>query len=178
VRWPDAEPTTFAAVAVAGSGPVTPGQVLIRRKALLAAGRWDPVLERAAEWDLWLRLTRQGPLAYLLEPVVRMGVRSTKTDDESLMFSTYVLFKWARDRQLTDEQRAVLAVGIREYGRSLSSDVMGDGAQHEIEECFDDLAALALNARASLDRQRAVLDGLGALARELAVRPIEELVPA
>src|SRR5205814_8362052 len=52
VRWPDAEPTTFAAVAVAGSGPVTPGQVLIRRKALLAAGRWDPVRERAADGDL------------------------------------------------------------------------------------------------------------------------------
>ena len=52
VRWPDTEPATFAVVAVAGSGPVTPGQVLIRREALVAAGRWDPVLERAAEWDL------------------------------------------------------------------------------------------------------------------------------
>jgi hypothetical protein len=120
-----------------------------------------PALEREADWDLWLRLTRHGPLAYLPEPVVWVGLRSTAADDESLMFSTYVLFKWARDPHLTEEQRAALAVGIRQFGRNLSSSVPSVGAQHEIEECFDDVAALALDVGASLERQRAYLMGLG-----------------
>jgi glycosyltransferase involved in cell wall biosynthesis len=167
-RWPDAEPTTFAVVAVAGSGPVSPGQVLIRREALLASGRWDPVLERAADWDLWLRLTRNGPLAYLAEAVVCEGVRPPPADDEALMFSTYVLFKRARDRHLTEDQRSALAVGIREFGRRLSGSAVV--SQETIQERFDDLAALAAGTDASQERQRAVLDGLGALARELTAR--------
>jgi 8-amino-7-oxononanoate synthase len=186
VCWPEDEPTTFAVVAVAGSGPVTPGQVLIRREALLAAGKWDPVLEHRADWDLWFRLTQRGPLAYLPETVVRVGARPTRAapaDDELLMFSAYVLFKRARDRHLTGEQRSALAVGMRDFGGLLGcSGPRGDAAQQAIQERFDDLAALALDADSSQERQRTVLEGLGALARDLAAQdaagwqPFEEMV--
>jgi glycosyltransferase involved in cell wall biosynthesis len=51
--------------------PVICSTVLCRREAVLAAGGFDedPVLVATEDYDLWLRLSRLGPLAYLPEPL-------------------------------------------------------------------------------------------------------------
>ena len=61
VAWPVEWPTTFAVEAVANCIH-TPGQVLIRRAALDRVGLLDSSTVPSDDYDLWLRLTRIGPI--------------------------------------------------------------------------------------------------------------------
>ncbi len=63
---------TFAMFA-AGNFITTPGMVLIRRSALTAAGNWDtdPAIKVAEDFDMWLRLTLLGDIAYIRQNVLR-----------------------------------------------------------------------------------------------------------
>ena len=70
IEWPAGDPTTFAVMAF-GNVIMTPGTVLIRRSALVHAGRFR---EPVADWDMWLRLTMQGDLVFVPEVVI--GYRS------------------------------------------------------------------------------------------------------
>ena len=67
--WPERAPTTFAVLAVSNV-ITTPGQVLIRRSALMRAHKFR---EPAPDWQMWLDLSRQGP--FLLVPHVVVGWR-------------------------------------------------------------------------------------------------------
>jgi glycosyltransferase involved in cell wall biosynthesis len=69
VEMPDNEPTTFAAL-VYTSCITSPGQVLIRNSALKQAGGFDPGTAPSDDWDLYLRLSRIGPIAFFPEPVL------------------------------------------------------------------------------------------------------------
>jgi glycosyltransferase involved in cell wall biosynthesis len=44
--------------------------VIATRKAIAAAGAFDPGFVNLADWDLWIRLVRTGPLAWVSEPLV------------------------------------------------------------------------------------------------------------
>jgi len=44
--------------------------LMVRKSALLAAGPSDELLRKNVDWDLCLRLTRQGPIAHVPEPFV------------------------------------------------------------------------------------------------------------
>ena len=44
--------------------------VLVRRDALVRAGGFDPDLDSAEDWDLWLRLSQSGPSALIRSPLV------------------------------------------------------------------------------------------------------------
>jgi glycosyltransferase involved in cell wall biosynthesis len=44
--------------------------LLVRRAALLAAGPSDVLLRKNVDWDLCLRLTRQGPIGFVPEPLI------------------------------------------------------------------------------------------------------------
>lgn len=44
--------------------------LLVKRSALLAAGPSDPLLRRNVDWDLSLRLTRQGKFDFLTDPLI------------------------------------------------------------------------------------------------------------
>jgi glycosyltransferase involved in cell wall biosynthesis len=46
-----------------GENPVCTSSVLASRAAVLAAGGFDPGLRQAEDWDLWIRLSRQGAVA-------------------------------------------------------------------------------------------------------------------
>lgn len=48
-----------------------PSFVLLRREALRRSGGFDPALRQLVDWDLWLRLARLGPLAFV---DARLGV--------------------------------------------------------------------------------------------------------
>lgn len=73
ISWPSERPTTFGALAFMNP-IVTPGQVLIRRSALLTVGSFDPSVAPADDWDLWLRLAQVGYLAYTDTAVLRYRV--------------------------------------------------------------------------------------------------------
>ena len=75
--WPRERPTTFAVEAVT-ERIITPGTVLLRRAALNALREaeaqtdiFDPKLSLWEDWDLWLRLTRLGDMAFVDSPVLR-----------------------------------------------------------------------------------------------------------
>jgi glycosyltransferase involved in cell wall biosynthesis len=68
-RWRSDAPTTFDVLAFVNVIPA-PGQVLIRRAALEKAG---PFRAPADDWELYLRLTRYGELAFV--PDVVLGYR-------------------------------------------------------------------------------------------------------
>ncbi len=60
------EPTGFASFAI-GSELTTPGLVLVRKSALDLEGPnpWDTAAFPADDWDLWLRLSRHGSMAFV-----------------------------------------------------------------------------------------------------------------
>jgi glycosyltransferase involved in cell wall biosynthesis len=62
-------PTTFAALAYRQC-IATPGAVLIRRTALEAAGLFDLEAVVSEDWDMWLRLTALGDLAFVNEDIL------------------------------------------------------------------------------------------------------------
>jgi GT2 family glycosyltransferase len=53
--------------------PIPTSSVLLRRDALGAAGGFDSALQRAEDWDLWLRLAARGP--WLCEPAAVVRYR-------------------------------------------------------------------------------------------------------
>lgn len=63
-RDPVRERTTFALLTGMNCIP-TPGLVLIRRSALVAAGPFDTTLATCEDWDFWLRLSSLGDLVYV-----------------------------------------------------------------------------------------------------------------
>lgn len=69
VEWPDEQPTTFNVLAY-WCCISTPGQALIRRAALEAIGPLDPACWPSDDWDMWLRLSRLGPLAFVPRVVI------------------------------------------------------------------------------------------------------------
>lgn len=55
---------------------ISTGALLIRRACLEHTGGFDPVLEIAHDWDLWLRLARDYDAEYVDEPLVHIRVDS------------------------------------------------------------------------------------------------------
>jgi glycosyltransferase involved in cell wall biosynthesis len=77
VLWPADRPTTFAVEALT-ERIITAGTVLIRRDALDRAAQlcehhtpFNAEIWFWEDWDLWLRLTRLGPIAFYDYPVLR-----------------------------------------------------------------------------------------------------------
>jgi hypothetical protein len=71
------EPTTFESLTI-WPCIVTPGQVLLRASALADAGPFDAETVPADDWDMWLRLTTRGPMAFT--PEVTLHKRSHATN--------------------------------------------------------------------------------------------------
>ena len=44
--------------------------VIVRSRLLAAVGGFDPSLRRTEDWDLWIRVARTGPPAWVCEPLV------------------------------------------------------------------------------------------------------------
>jgi glycosyltransferase involved in cell wall biosynthesis len=50
--------------------PTGASNVMVRADALAEAGPFDPGLRRTEDWDMWIRLARTGPPAYVPHPLV------------------------------------------------------------------------------------------------------------
>ncbi len=47
-----------------------PSMTLIRRSVFDAVGRFDPTLRWGQDWDLFIRITRYGPVGFVMEPLM------------------------------------------------------------------------------------------------------------
>jgi glycosyltransferase involved in cell wall biosynthesis len=123
VPWPADAPTTFAVLAI-NCCIVSAGMVLLRRSALEiaqeGAALFDPMpsLPRASleDWDLWLRLARQGEFVVVQEPLLNYRTHTSNLSQQKwLMFlgEVYVRRKAAALPGLTDEQSFILARGTQ-----------------------------------------------------------------
>jgi glycosyltransferase involved in cell wall biosynthesis len=63
------EPTTFAELALF-NWICTPGLHLIRREVLEKVGAFDPNTAPCDDWDMWLRLSRHGPIGFIERPLL------------------------------------------------------------------------------------------------------------
>src|SRR5688572_9045550 len=50
--------------------PTGASNVMVRADVLAEAGLFDPELRRTEDWDMWIRLARSGPPAYVPHPLV------------------------------------------------------------------------------------------------------------
>ena len=70
-----------------GENPVCTSGTIARREALLALGGFDRDLRQAEDWDMWIRLSRQGGVAYSTTPeslhTAREGSLSTDVSDRT-----------------------------------------------------------------------------------------------
>lgn len=53
--------------------------VLVRRDIFMEMNGFDPTLRSIQDWDLWMRIASQNPIAYINEPLVRYRVHATST---------------------------------------------------------------------------------------------------
>ena len=60
-----------------GCAIISPGQVLIRRAALEAAGGFDPALHGCEDTDLWMRVAARGPAALVRRTALHYRVHAT-----------------------------------------------------------------------------------------------------
>jgi glycosyltransferase involved in cell wall biosynthesis len=65
--------------------PVPSGasNVLVRADALAEAGQFDPGLKRTEDWDMWIRVARTGPPAFVLRPLVAYRFHSANIAGET-----------------------------------------------------------------------------------------------
>jgi glycosyltransferase involved in cell wall biosynthesis len=124
ILWPASEPTTFDVLAYQ-SCLLTVGVAVMRRAALERAGEgpFDPDTVPVDDWDLWLRLSMQGPLLYLEETVVHWRKHDTNTSgDQDLMRSKqdFVRSRHYNSGRLTEEQRTKILLGFRHSQASVA----------------------------------------------------------
>jgi hypothetical protein len=69
--------------------PVGASNVVVRADALASAGPFDPELRRTEDWDLWIRLARIGPPAWVCQPLTayRMHPASNATAEADRMLA-------------------------------------------------------------------------------------------
>jgi glycosyltransferase involved in cell wall biosynthesis len=86
----------------------TVGQVLLRRESLTRVGTFDPILQVAQDYDLWLRISARGPIAYVPEVVLdyRQTAGSLSSDQATTRREDlYARFKCITDRTLPPATR-------------------------------------------------------------------------
>jgi hypothetical protein len=73
--------------------PAGASNVIVRADVLASAGAFDPQLRRTEDWDLWIRLARLGPPAWVCRPLVayRMHPASNAFVDTARMLAEVAL---------------------------------------------------------------------------------------
>jgi glycosyltransferase involved in cell wall biosynthesis len=118
--WPSNRPTEFANLAY-DDCIVSMGSGLIRRTSLDHVGRFDPRAERADDYDMWIRLSRAGPIAFVDHAVLGYRVHDDQTSRRPAAprgrGPSYVRYKTIASLENTPEQRRLAIAGFRAYHR-------------------------------------------------------------
>lgn len=111
IDWPIEKPTSFAVLAYL-SNIVPPGLAIWKKSAVQLAGGFDPSLSYCEDWELFLRISLLGDLAFLDQPIVRYRQHAGNiTADEMFMREQVekTRLRIIRMKGLTTDQR-LLAV--------------------------------------------------------------------
>ncbi len=97
------------------------GTLLIRRDCFERVGGFDPSLEIAHDWDLWLRLAREFDAEYVDKPLARIRIDSDGlTRDTALLYSNNLrILAKLRGYVNAEEQRRVIRRNTRACHRAL-----------------------------------------------------------
>ncbi|HVK02222.1 MAG TPA: glycosyltransferase [Armatimonadaceae bacterium] len=125
------EPTTFATLAGDGNNIYTPGLCLVRRDTSAAFDLlFDPSLVPSDDWDLWLRLSMRGPIAFVPSVVLdwrQHDANNSKDAPRMVRAAWDLLFRYVRRPDLTPEQRALVRY---RYRRTFQSVIRHDAEYH------------------------------------------------
>jgi glycosyltransferase involved in cell wall biosynthesis len=87
--------------------PFVHSSMTMRRQAFIAAGRYRNAFPLVEDYDLWLRLARQGRLMNFAEPLVdyrrHAGTLSVRFAEEQALARHLCILDWKRGENLVDE---------------------------------------------------------------------------
>jgi glycosyltransferase involved in cell wall biosynthesis len=109
VSLPPSEPTTFATLIVGGC--MTTGSTLIRRSTLETVGGFDTSLKQCEDWDIYIRLSRRGPLAFVDQVFLNYRMHDTnvtKNRSQEREMERHVLRKAFASEENSEEQRRMV----------------------------------------------------------------------
>jgi len=119
VPWPPERATNFAAV-VMHNCVFPPGLMLTRRDALERVGAWDPLFPILQDWDMVIRLTRQGDFRFVDQVVIEYVRTSTSASawrKRNLIDARNIYYKTYHSPENSLEQKRVLHEGWRAWQR-------------------------------------------------------------
>ena len=111
-RRPNSQPATFEALIIL-SCIVSMSGTVIRRDALERVGGFDPLAVPADDWDLWIRLSRLGPIAFSNHVVARHRrheLNQSMDLEKVTQANRYLRKKLAESPENTAQQRAAVRV--------------------------------------------------------------------
>jgi glycosyltransferase involved in cell wall biosynthesis len=121
-EWPRERATEFATLAYENC-MLSTGSVLIRRGELEALGGFDLRAAPSDDYDLWIRLARRRPIAYLDRPVLAHRSHGAQTSSQPPpprgQGTPYVRYKTITSPDNTAEQRRLAIAGFRARQRRL-----------------------------------------------------------
>jgi glycosyltransferase involved in cell wall biosynthesis len=119
--WPPERPTEFANLAFADC-ITSVGSVLIRHAALARTGGFDQSAEPADDYDLWIRLSRRGEIAFVNRVVLgyrqHQEARSNRPPPPRGRGAGYVRHKLVTSPENTPAQRRLAIAGFRAHARA------------------------------------------------------------
>jgi glycosyltransferase involved in cell wall biosynthesis len=111
-RRPNSELATFESLIIL-SCIVSMSGTVIRRDALERVGGFDPLAVPADDWDLWIRLSRLGPIAFSHHVVAshrRHDLNQSLDPEKLTRANRYLRKKLAESPENTAQQRAAVQV--------------------------------------------------------------------
>jgi Glycosyltransferases involved in cell wall biogenesis len=125
------DPTTFATLAGDGNNIYTPGLCLIRREAVAHFDPlFDPTLVPSDDWDLWLRLSLRGPIAFADRVILEWrqhDANNSKNAPKMVRAAWDLLYRYLHRPDLTEAQRDLVRY---RYRRTFTSVVRHDAEFH------------------------------------------------
>lgn len=140
------EPTTFNVLAYGCC--VFTGALLVRTAALRQAGLFDPHAVPAEDWDMWLRLSLQGPFEFCPEASYGYrlhGLNSTANAVKKHRALYYVRRKFVSDPNLPYPTRWTMIAGFRWYEVYQASVCFRQLAQRASVQTMPELSRLGLS---------------------------------
>jgi glycosyltransferase involved in cell wall biosynthesis len=137
------EPMVFSGLVVRNWIPV--GGILIRSEAKRAAGEFDAAIGHAHDWDMWLRLSLQAPIAFLNEVIYDYRVHPAgMSHDAGQILRSELL---VREKLVRQAERPL---EIRRQALTATRLVLRAQLRRQVLKCF----GLALRFRAKEGRER------------------------
>jgi glycosyltransferase involved in cell wall biosynthesis len=113
--WPPDCPTTLGVLAYRNC-IYSPGQMLVRRSAFERAGLFDPSTSPCEDWDMSLRLSLRGDIAYVDRVVLNWRLHDGNVSTQEALMTQQIFYVWRKllsCAELTSEQRQVVTTAIR-----------------------------------------------------------------